>query len=174
MFSDGRKRSIEGILAVFQQFARMSGLNISLEKSTLYLAGVRAEDSADILEQFPFEAGSLPVRYLGLPLLTKKMTVQDYSPLISRIKTRISSWTARHLTFSGRLQLIGSVIYSITNFWMSAYRLPNQCIQEINSICAAFLWSGPVLSTHKAKIAWSDVCVPKDEGGLGLRIEFLV
>lgn len=169
VFSDGKKRSIEGILAVFQQFARMSGLNISLEKSMLYLAGVKAEDSAAILEQFPFEAGSLSVRYLGLPLLTKKMNVQDYSPLISRIRAQIYSWTARHLSFAGRLQLIGLVIYSITNFWMSAYRLPNKCIQEINSIYAAFLWSGPVLSTQKAKIAWSDVCKPKDEGGLGLR-----
>lgn len=33
----------------------------------------------------------------------------------------------------------------------------------------AFLWSGPVLSTQKAKIAWSDVCKPKDERSLGLR-----
>lgn len=169
VFSDGRKQSIEGILAVFRRFARLSGLNISLEKSTLFLAGVKAEDSVAILDQFPFEAGTLPVRYLGLPLLTKKMTVQDYSRLISQIRARISSWTARHLTFAGRLQLIGSVLYSITSFWMSAFRLPNQCIQEINSICAAFLWSGPVLSTHKAKISWADVCKPKDEGGLGLR-----
>ena len=169
VFTDGRKRSIEGVLEVFKKFAEISGLNISLEKSTLFLAGVKAEDSEAILEQFPFEAGSLPVRYLGLPLLTKKMNVHDYSPLIARIRSRISSWTVRHLTFAGRLQLVGSVIYSITSFWMSAYRLPNKCIQEINSICSAFLWSGPTLSTRKAKIAWDDVCKPKDEGGLGLK-----
>ena len=169
VFSDGKKRSIEGILAVFKEFARMSGLNISLEKSTIYLAGVKAEDSASILDQFPFEAGSLPVRYLGLPLLTKRMTVRDYSPLIARIRARVSSWTARHLTFAGRLQLIGSVLYSIINFWMAAFRLPNMCIQEINSICSAFLWSGPALLAQKAKIAWIDVCKPKEEGGLGLR-----
>lgn len=82
---------------------------------------------------------------------------------------RISSWTARHLSFAGRLQLIGSVLYSIVSFWMSAFRLPKECIQEINSICSAFLWSGPELSTHKAKVAWKDVCKPRDEGGLGLR-----
>ena len=169
VFSDGKKESVKGILDVFQEFAKMSGLNISLEKSTLYLAGVKEEDSDAILEQFPFDKGSLPVRYLGLPLLTKRMNVHDYSPLISRLRTRISSWTARHLSFASRLQLIGYVLYSITNFWMSAYRLPNQCIQEINSICATFLWSGPVLSTQKAKVAWADVCMPKDEGGLGLK-----
>lgn len=169
VFSDGRKSSIEGIPKVFQEFEIMSGLNISLEKSTLFLAGVKSEDSEAILDQFPFHKGTLRVRYLGLPLLTKRMNVQDYSPLIARLRTRISSWTARHLSFAGRLQLIDSVFFSITNFWMTAHRLPNQCIQEINSICAAFLWSGPVLATQKAKVAWVDVCKPKEEGGLGLK-----
>ncbi|CAA7059727.1 unnamed protein product [Microthlaspi erraticum] len=36
-------------------------------------------------------------------------------------------------------------------------------------LCAAFLWSGPDLNAKKAKIAWTDVCKPKAEGGLGLR-----
>lgn len=130
---------------------------------------MKPEDSEAILEQFPFESGSLPVRYLGLPLLTKRMNAQDYNPLLSRIKSRISSWTARQLSFAGRLQLVGSVLYSITNFWMSAYRLPKAYIKEINSLCSAFLWSGPALSTHKAKIAWVDVCKPKNEGGLVLK-----
>lgn len=88
VFSDGKKKSIEGILEVFQEFAKISGLSISLEKSTLYLAGVREEDSLAILEEFPFEAGSLPVRYLGLPLLTKKMNARDYSPLILKDKSK--------------------------------------------------------------------------------------
>lgn len=169
VFSDGKKSSIEGVLDVFKEFAKISGLSISLEKSTLFLAGVHENDSVEILGQFPFEAGSLPVCYLGLPLLSKKMSASDYAPLLARIRSQISSWTARHLSFAGRLQLIGSVLYSLTNFWMSAFRLPKQCIQEINSLCSAFLWSGLVLSTQKAKIAWSDVCKPKEEGGLGLR-----
>uniref|UniRef100_A0A0D3E306 Reverse transcriptase domain-containing protein n=1 Tax=Brassica oleracea var. oleracea TaxID=109376 RepID=A0A0D3E306_BRAOL len=169
VFSDGKKSSIEGMLTVFKKFAMMSGLSISLEKSTMFLAGVKEDATVEILDQFPFEAGSLPVRYLGLPLLSKKMSITDYAPLISQIRNKISSWTARHLSFAGRLQLIGYVMYSVTNFWMSAFRLPKQCIREINSLCSAFLWSGPVMSTQKTKIAWSDVCKPKEEGGLGLR-----
>ncbi|KAG7556371.1 hypothetical protein ISN44_As11g024100 [Arabidopsis suecica] len=169
VFSDGKKQSIEGILQVFQNFAAVSGLNISLEKSTLYMAGVSARTRDDILEQFPFDSGSLPVRYLGLPLLTKRMTVNDYTPLLEKIRSRIRCWTARYLSFAGRLQLIGSVIHSLTNFWISPFRLPKACIDEIDKLCAAFLWSGPDLNTKKAKVAWKDVCKPKKEGGLGLR-----
>ncbi|KAG7552575.1 F-box domain [Arabidopsis thaliana x Arabidopsis arenosa] len=43
------------------------------------------------------------------------------------------------------------------------------CIKEIERICSAFLWSGPELNSKKAKVAWRDVCRPKDEGGLGLK-----
>jgi len=133
------------------------------------MAGVKDNDKADILHSFPFASGALPVRYLGLPLLTKKMTTSDYGPLVEKIRVRIGKWTARHLSFAGRLQLISSVIHSLTNFWMSAFRLPSACIKEIDSICSSFLWSGPELNTKKAKVAWSDVCTPKDEGGLGIR-----
>lgn len=59
VFSDGKKSSIVGILEVFKEFAKFSGLSISLEKSTLFLAGVKEDASDDILKQFYFEAGSL-------------------------------------------------------------------------------------------------------------------
>ena len=52
---------------------------------------------------------------------------------------------------------------------MAAYRLPTECILEIEKSCSAFLWSGATMSSHKAKISWESVCKPKREGGLGLR-----
>ncbi|XP_010462974.1 PREDICTED: uncharacterized protein LOC104743614 [Camelina sativa] len=45
---DGKVRSIEGIVEVFTQFSKMSGLSISMEKSTLYVVGnVPPLDTAD-------------------------------------------------------------------------------------------------------------------------------
>lgn len=169
VFSDGKASSMAGILEVFKKFAAISGLCISLEKSTLFLAGVSGHSRDDISARFPFETGSLPVRYLGLPLLTKRMSLDDCLPLLEKIRDRISSWKHRFLSFAGRLQLLGSVIASLTNFWISAFRLPSACIKEIEKICAAFLWSGPDLNPRKNKLAWKDVCMPKNEGGLGLK-----
>lgn len=116
------------------------------------------------MHQFLFDYGVLPVRYLGLPL----MTSSDYLPLIEKIRNQISKWTARALSFAGRLQLISSVL-SITNFWISAFRLPKAYIEEIDKLCSALLWSGQVLNPRKTKVAWKDVCISKNEGGLGLR-----
>ena len=36
-------------------------------------------------------------------------------------------------------------------------------------MCSAFLWSGSPIVTHKAKVAWEDLCCPREEGGLGIR-----
>ena len=48
----------------------MVGLNISIEKSNVYMAGVSVEESGKILMNLPFAECTLPVRYLGLPLMT--------------------------------------------------------------------------------------------------------
>lgn len=169
VFVEGSKESVQGALSVFDIFEKWSGLKISIEKSTLYLAGVVEEDENRILSNFPFAKGELPVRYLGLPLMTKAMRQQDYFPLVENIRGRISTWTSRFLSYAGRLKLLKAVIMSLVNFWASVYLLPSKCIQEIESICGAFLWTGPELKTTGAKVAWYTVCQVKTEGGLGIR-----
>lgn len=97
------------------------------------------------------------------------MVRSDYEPLLTKIRNRFLCWTSCALSFGGRLQLIRSVIASITNFWCAAFCIPPGCIDEIESVCSAFLWSGSPNITSKAKISWEEVCRPKEEDGLGFR-----
>ena len=131
MFVEGSKQSIEGALTVFKDFESWSGLSISLEKSTIYMAGVSDVEKRSILSNFKFAIGELPVRYLGLPLMTQVMKKQDYVSLLEKIRSKISSWTCRFLSYAGRLQLISSVLISIVNFWATVFRLPCSCIKEV-------------------------------------------
>lgn len=73
------------------------------------------------------------------------------------------------LSFSGRVQLLSSVIIGTINFWISTFILPKGCIKKIESLCSRFLWSGNIENLKVAKVSWSTVCLPKAEGGLGLR-----
>ncbi|KAG2292242.1 hypothetical protein Bca52824_038911 [Brassica carinata] len=161
IFADGTKKSIEGILRVFEDFDKMSGLKISMEKSTLFMAG-NDTSRKETLSYFQFTAGELPVRYLGLPLLTKNMTISDYLPLIEKIRKRVNSWTGRFLSYAGRMQLINSVIMSLTNFSMAA-AFQVAALKRLKE-SARFSLVGPDLNGKKAKVAWSEVCKLKEEG----------
>lgn len=169
VFVEGSRWSIEGALTVFDEFAKWSGLNISIEKLTIYMAGVAREERRRILMNFPFAEGALPVRYLGLALMTKVMRKNDYLPLVEKIRNKITSWTCRFLSYAGRLELIKSVLLSIVNFWAAVFRLPSKCIKEVEQLCVSFLWSGPELKARGAKVAWREVYKLKAEGGLGIR-----
>lgn len=131
VFVEGTKDSIEGAISVFNEFKFWSGLSISLEKSTIYMAGISEGEKSRILANFPVSQGELHVRYLGLPLMTKAIGRQDSLPLIERIKGRICTWTSRFLSYAGRLLLIKSVLMSIVDFWAGAFRLPSKYIKEI-------------------------------------------
>lgn len=91
VFVEGSKVSIKGAISVFEEFAKWSGLNISIKKLTLYVARIEGEESNRILRNFPFAVGTFLVRYLGLPLTTKAMGKNDYLPLVERLRSRINT-----------------------------------------------------------------------------------
>lgn len=113
--------------------------------------------------------GALPVRYLGVPLNSKKLNLLNCEPLLQQIKKRLSSWTVKSLSFAGKLLLIKTVISGITTFWCSAFILPKACIKRINSLCSVFLWKGDIESSNTARVAWEKCVLTKEQGGLGIK-----
>ena len=85
-----------------------------------------------------FKLGKLPVRYLGVPLITRRLSVGDCAVLIEKITARINSWTLRFLSYARRLQLIQSVLFNIQNYWFRHFILPKCVIKEINQKCSRF------------------------------------
>lgn len=60
--------------------------------------------------------GTLPIRYLGVPLISGKLSFSHCGPLIDRINARVNSWSSSQLSYGGRLQLIKSVLESIIRY----------------------------------------------------------
>lgn len=169
IFSDGSLSSVQAILAVLKDFEERSGLAVSIQKTTLFAAGMTDVEVENIKLQTRLTTGILPIRYLGVPLHTKKISLPQCAPLIQSIKAKLRSWTVKKLTYAGRLQLVTSVINGITNFWTSSFILPKAVTREIDSLCAKFLWKGDITATASAKVSWESCCLSKEEGGLGLR-----
>lgn len=166
VFNDGDPASLRGIFGT--RLTALSGLVINPAKSSIYMAGRITHGFQTEATRLNILMDTLLVRYLGLPLTTNTMSRAEYEPLIDKIRSRLLSWSSRALFYAGRLQLINSVIISITNFWCSVFRLPKRCLETIERMCSAFLRSGSPHLNTKAKVAWLDICKPKAEGGLGI------
>ncbi|CAN1192276.1 LINE-1 retrotransposable element ORF2 protein [Linum perenne] len=167
LFSVASRSAIQSIWSILAQFANVSGLNFNPEKCEIFCGGVTDEIKADIDMDF-FPIGSLPVRYLGVPLITGKLSSADCRSLVDKITKHIQGWRPKCLTYVGRVQLIKSVLYSMANFWMSVFPLPKGVIAEVERLCSKFLWTGSNQSSKKAKVSWQKLVRRYEEGGLGV------
>jgi hypothetical protein len=114
------------------------------------------------------QEGKLPVRYLGVLLIPKRLSSLDCEVLVGWITSRIDSWTVRKLSFASLLQLISSVLLSLQVYWAKVFIFPKQVIKLIEQKLNKFLWGGSDSKTH-AKVVWEKLCAPKKEGGLGIK-----
>lgn len=169
IFCHGSYQSVAIIHSCIHSFSLYSGLIPNVQKSHCFLANTDSSTTTRILSLLGFPLGQLPIKFLGVPLISTKLTYTDCKPLIHRLTSRVTSWTASVLAYSGRLQLIKSVLFSIQSFWCSHFMLPKAVLRSIQSILSRFLWKGPSLSKYGAKVSWSTISAPIAEGGLGIK-----
>jgi len=168
VFSAASASSVTTIIGALAEFEHILGLKANPSKSSIFLAGVAEDVKQNILNTLHMSEGTLPVKYLGVPLITKRLTSIDCEALVNKITTRVDSWLVKKLTFAGPLQLISSVLLSMQVFWANFFILPKKVIRLIEQKLNWFLWSGRDTKAH-VKVAWSKLGVPKKEGGLGIK-----
>jgi len=74
----------------------------------------------------------------------------------------------KHLSYAGRMELIRSVLFGMVQFWLSIFPMPENVINQITCMCKNFLWTGNTVRNKFALVTWKHICLPKNEGGLGL------
>ncbi|GAV72857.1 LOW QUALITY PROTEIN: zf-RVT domain-containing protein, partial [Cephalotus follicularis] len=110
---------------------------------------------ADILRRVQFREVSLPVTYLVLSLITKRLSRTDCAPLVDRLTARANSWVSKALSFAGRLQLIKATLVSMQVYWCSAFLLPSIIVKECDRVLRKFLGG-----QGRGKVKWTEVCKP--------------
>ena len=162
-------RSIHTIKAALSEFEDLSGLKANPSKSSFFCYGVSDRVKQLLLDELKMNAGILPVRYLGVPLISTRLSAADCGVFLDKITGHIDSWLSRNLSYAGRLQLLSSVLYSLQVYWTGIFILPKSIIKAIEQKFNWLLWNGKSIGSAKAKVSWKDVCYPKREGGLGLK-----
>lgn len=169
VLANGDGNSVEKIKEALDHFEEVSGLVPNMQKSEVFFSGVEHPVKLKILGILGFKEGALPIKYLGLPLISSRLTRLHCQELVSKITTRISTWTVRTLSYAGRLQLIKSVLASLHVFWCSIFILPMAVINEVKKLCKYFLWHGSGETRRGGLVSWEVVCQQKSEGGLGVK-----
>ncbi|GJZ70440.1 hypothetical protein Tco_0633990 [Tanacetum coccineum] len=80
----------------------------------------------NILKIIPFSVGKFPMKYLGVPLITKQLSVSECKPLIEKVEKKM--------------------------YWASVFLIPKTVINEINKLLKRFLWCQGDLIKGRAKI----------------------
>lgn len=166
---NGDKESLAVVKKTLDDFSSVSGLFPNMSKSTNFFGSISESLKKELLEVIPFKCGSLPMKYLGVPLLAKQLGVNDCKILIDNVEGRINCWKNKCLSYAGRIQLIASVLSTMQQYWASVYMLPITVIKELEKIFKRFLWNSGKSANGKARVAWKLVCRPKDQGGLGIK-----
>ena len=83
---------------------------------------------------------------------------------------RVNGWTGRWLSKGGKEIMIKSILLALLTYVMSTFLLQLEICENLASALAKFWWSSnpPKRGIHWTK--WENVCLPKEEGGIGFRL----
>ncbi|XP_074283241.1 uncharacterized protein LOC141607791 [Silene latifolia] len=116
MFCKGDAPSILLLMKAFTSFSNASGLKMNNTKSEMFFSGIRPELKADILRVTGFQEGTMPFRYLGVPIQPGKLSKKDCNCLTEKIISRTRGLGAKKLSYAGRITLINSVLNTLHSY----------------------------------------------------------
>lgn len=91
IFSKASLPSIQVIKAALKEFEVLSGLKANTSKSSMFDYGISDCLKHLLLDELQMVEGQFPVRYLGVPLISSRLTSSDCCVLLEKITSRIDS-----------------------------------------------------------------------------------
>ncbi|GAA0170421.1 hypothetical protein LIER_24683 [Lithospermum erythrorhizon] len=126
---------------VLKDFSRLAGFSPNLNKSKLYFAGV------GLSAQIGIGIDTLLVKYLGVPLITARLTYADSYELSEKI----------------------IAVSELCFVWATCLSLPKSIIRKVEKKIRSYLWHGDCETRGHVPISWKMVYKPNEEGGLGVK-----
>ena len=82
---------------------------------------------------------------------------------------KLSSWKGKHLSVSGRLILVNTVLTSLKMFMLSFFEVPRGILEKLEYYRSRFFWQSDAEKKKYRLVRWHIICQPKDQGGLGVQ-----
>lgn len=169
VFGRGTKRDVQAIMIILEEYGHNSGQYISAAKCTIFSSKHITARASIIAASYDILMGTLPFRYLGVPIFQGKPKKSHLNRVMDRIKLKFAAWKGKSLSMMGRVELVKTVIASSALYSFHVYKWPSSCIKILEQWIRNFVWTGDINSTHHNVVAWDTVCLPEFEGGLGIK-----
>ncbi|XP_020163380.1 uncharacterized protein [Aegilops tauschii subsp. strangulata] len=149
------KEDIEFLASTLANFREAADLVTNCAKSHVAAICCDGIDLDDILMSFPAIQTSFPMRYLGLPLLVRRLHRVHYHHSEDKVAGKLTPWLGRHVKSLGGIVLVKAVLTAITIYHLTSLDLPVEVIKAIDNIRRAYLWVGcDKVTGGKCKINW--------------------
>ena len=168
IFCDANAEQMMYLRWTLMWFEAFSGLKINLIKSEIIPLG-RVDNVEELAAELGCGVGSLPTKYLGLPLGPPHRASGVWDSIEERFRNKLSSWKKQYISKGWRLTLIRSTLSSLPIYFLSLFRIPKIVWSRLEKIQRDFLWGGGNLERKPHLVNWNTVCREKKRGGLGVR-----
>ena len=147
----------------------MSGLKVNFHKSLLTGINIGESWLTEAASILNCKVDKIPFLYLGLSIGGDPCRLIFWELVVTNIKSRLTGWQSRFLSFGGRLVLLKSVLTSLTVYAFSFFKALSGIISLIESIFTKKFWGGSEDNRKISWISWSSICLKKKYEGLVVR-----
>jgi hypothetical protein len=162
------QRELLCLKALLESSAQSTGLRVNYAKSCLVPLNLSDEKAGILAGVFGCKIQWMPFTYLGLPMGTTKPRVEHYAPLMNRIERQLTSISSM-LTQASKLQLVNSVISSLSTFFMCSVQVLVAVHEYVDRARRHCMWrNSETNAKSKPMVAWNKCTRPKRKGGLGI------
>jgi hypothetical protein len=163
LFLQYSKEDIINLKFILFCYEEMSVMRINYSKSEIFTLGL----SEEVADAFNGKLSKFPMKYLGLPISDRRLTMAELSDAAEKMEKRLQTWKCGHLSFGGKSILINSSLTSIPMYTMGFYWIHEGTHQRFDSTRGKFFWEGVGNKKKYHMIKWEALDKPKEFGGLG-------
>ncbi|KAG5585913.1 hypothetical protein H5410_046347 [Solanum commersonii] len=109
------KEDFRNFMKVVQPHFKIPSCTTVTRKSNIFSANMEMRSLEDICEITGYTKGTMPFKYLGVPISSKTLIATDCEMLVDKL---------------------------VHTYWSSIFLLPKKVLKSITTICRNFLWSG--------------------------------
>lgn len=168
LFLQANPRNVEVTWWLMMMFESVSSIKLNLEKTELYPINLDRAEANFLASVFRCKLSKFPFKYLGVPLSDVPLKNKDWGFLLDKFRNKLQGWKGQSLSLGRRITLLNSVLSAVPLYTLSFYKIPDTVLLEIDKIRRQFLWQGTISKRKYALMNWSDLCIARQFGGMGI------